>query len=95
VTIDDSGDVRDAVPSYAPAHVSTRTALQRPGEGGYPSGKSVTVVVVDAMGASPSDAAPSDIAAGAEDGTDIAAGVASIPLRFVAAEDGVSGRFAA
>lgn len=68
---------------------------RRHAEGVYPSAKQVTIVVVDAMGEFPSDTAPIDIAAGEEDRTDIATGVESIPVRFVAAEDGVRGRLAA
>lgn len=68
---------------------------QRHDNGVYPSPKQVTVVVVDALGEFPSDTAHVDIAAGDEDGMDIAAGVESIPIRFVAAEDGVRGRLAA
>lgn len=68
---------------------------RRLGDGVYPSTKPVTVVVVDAMGGFPADTAPIDIAAGDEGGADIAAGVESVRIRFVAAEDGVGGRLVA
>lgn len=55
----------------------------------------ITVVVPQAIGKFPSEAARLDIAAGDEGGADIASGVESIELRFVSAEDGVQGRLAA
>jgi hypothetical protein len=63
-------------------------------EGAYATNKPVTVVVADAMGEFPSDAAPADIAGGGEDGADILSGVEASAIRFVAAEDGVAGRLA-
>ena len=67
----------------------------RHSEGVYADSKPVTVVLVDAMGEYPAPVAPVDIAAGDEETHDIASGVDSIPIRFVAAEHGVEGRLAA
>jgi hypothetical protein len=68
---------------------------RRHAEGVYPAPKPITVVVVDAMGEFPAASAPTDIAAGDEDSTDIASGAESIVVRFVAAEDGFRGRLMA
>lgn len=54
----------------------------------------ITVVVPEAMGRFPSDVAPLDIAIGDETAADIASGVESVWLRFVAAEAGVQGQLA-
>ncbi len=68
---------------------------RRNDEGVYSTIKPVTVVVVDALGEFPSEAAPTDISVVDSDHADIAAGGESILIRFVAAEDGVRGKLAA
>jgi hypothetical protein len=75
--------------------VARHRVERRRAEGVYDTGKPVTVVIADSIGTFPSDTALPDIAAGPEDGSDIVSGVEAGTIRFVAAEDGVSGRLAA
>jgi hypothetical protein len=61
----------------------------------YATAKPVTVIVVEELGEFPDSQAPPDIAAGDDDGADIAAGLDAVLIRFVSAEDGVRGRLVA
>lgn len=68
---------------------------RRRAEGVYADGRPVVVIVVDEMGQFPDVGAPVDIAAGDEDGADIAGGVEASQIRFVSADDCVRGKLAA
>lgn len=61
-------------------------------EGVYPDERIVTVVVAEAMGEFPAADAPTDIAGGDEEGSDIADGPRVVAIRLLSAEDGVLGR---
>jgi hypothetical protein len=69
--------------------------MRRRAEGVYPDDRGVTVVVADAIGSFPSPAAQPEIAAGKEEGSDLAAGVTSAPIRLVAADAGPRGELVA
>lgn len=68
---------------------------RRRAEGVYPTGKPVTVIVVDSIGEFPDPQAPPDIAAGDDDAMDVAGGANTVPIHFVSADDGVRGRLVA
>jgi hypothetical protein len=67
----------------------------RRSEGVYLDDRSVTVVTAGEMGRFPASSAPFNIAAGDEDGTDVASGVESSHVTFVSSDDGIRGKLAA
>lgn len=77
----------DRIATMARGRIERRYA-----EGVYPTGKPVTVIVVDSIGEFPDPQAPPDIAAGDDDAMDIAGGADAVSVTFVSADDGVRGR---